>query len=454
MTQASSAPKIRSSTINLGLGRRQLLAGGTVLLTTALLPRQVQAARRADVADFPADVALDWYDLLLHLTKTTTGFSPPVASRAFAYIGIALYEALRPGMPGYRSLANVLPGLGRCGSAPSNLHFGLVANAVLAKMAKYLFPTTSEANKTEIATLQQSYESLYHPSGSCHRDRSTRYGKNVARYIFAWSTRDGGHQGYLNNFPSYTPPTGAGLWVPAPPAFQPALQPYWGENRAFALPKNDAFDPGPHDPAFSTAVGSPFYDLAVQVYDAVNNPVGDQPEIAAFWSDDPGETSTPPGHSISIASQVIAQEHVALDLAAEVYMKLGIGMADAFISCWATKYRHNLIRPVSYIQSHIDADWLPILDTPPFPEYTSGHSVQSGAMAEILADIFGDDISFVDHTHDDRGFAARSFDSFSAVANEAAISRLYGGIHYLPAINLGVTQGRQVGSQVNALPIR
>lgn len=162
----------------------------------------------------------------------------------------------------------------------------------------------------------------------------------------------------------------------------------------------------------------------------------------------------PPRSSYSIASQVIEQEDIRLDFAVEIYAKLGIALADAFISCWDAKYRHNVIRPVTYLRRHLqpaDPTWLPILLTPPFPEYTSGHSVQSGAMAEVLEDLLGDDLGFTDHTHGDRGFSPRSFASFAAAADEAAISRLYGGIHYLPAIELGVVQGRKVGAQVNAL---
>ena len=441
-----------------GVSRRRVLGGlggGAAFLAGSTLPVTAWAKKEALVPEFPADVVLDWYDLILDLTRGTVGFSPPVASRAFAYLGIALYEALVPGMPGYRSLGSALPGLGNGPNAPTNLHFGLVANAVMAEMADRLFVTTSATNKAEIQALRQSYEALYGPAAGGHLNKSNKRGRDVAAHVFAWSTSDGGHQGYSTNFPtSYFPPEGEGQWVPTYPNQQRALQPFWGQNRAFTLPSNNAFDPGPHIPAFSSTVGSPFYDLAQEVYDAVNNATLEEQAIATFWSDDPGQTATPPGHSISIASQVIEQEGVPLDFAVEVFLKVGIAVADAFISCWDTKFRYNLIRPISYIRAHIDQNWVPYLQTPPFPEYTSGHSVQSGAMAEVLADLFGDDIAFTDRTHASRGLPARTFESFTEAADEAAISRLYGGIHYLPAIELGVTQGRQVGAQVNALPVR
>ena len=181
----------------------------------------------------------------------------------------------------------------------------------------------------------------------------------------------------------------------------------------------------------------------------MNNLTDEQRAIALFWADDLGATATPPGHSISLTTQVLSQLAARLDIAAETYAKVGIAVADAFIRCWDTKYRYNLLRPVTYIQRLIDADWLPLLVTPPFPEYTSGHSAQSGAAAEVLTDLFGPDFAFVDHTHDSRGLPARAFRSFFQAADEAAISRLYGGIHFRPAIERGLDQGRCVGRAVN-----
>jgi hypothetical protein len=272
--------------------------------------------------------------------------------------------------------------------------------------------------------------------------------------VLAACRSDGGDEGYLRNFPAdYVPPPGAGLWVPTPPNFQSALQPTWGTNRCLAVTDATTCPAGDHPP-FSEEPGSAFYAEGVEVYDAVNGLTPEQEEIALFWSDDPGATVTPPGHSISIATQVLRRESASLLAAAEAYAKVGIAVNDAFIACWNTKFQYNLLRPVTYIQRLIDPDWMPVLTTPPFPEYTSGHSVQSGAAYSVLTDLFGDDYAFDDHTHDDRGLPARHFESFTAAAEEAAISRLYGGIHYRAAIELGLAQGRCVGDAVSALPLR
>lgn len=228
------------------------------------------------------------------------------------------------------------------------------------------------------------------------------------------------------------------------------MQPSWGENRPFVLDSGTACGP-PAPPAYSEAPGSAFYNQAAEVYETGKGLTDEQKAIATFWADNPGETSTPPGHSLSIVSQVLRQEGATLGLAAEAYVRAGLAVADAFIGCWNAKYQYNLVRPVTYIQAVIDPAWEPMVATPPFPEYTSGHSVQSAAVARLLTDLFGDEMAFTDHAHDGRGLAPRSFTSFEAFSEEAAISRLYGGIHYRAAIEEGLEQGRCIGRQVSAL---
>jgi hypothetical protein len=194
----------------------------------------------------------------------------------------------------------------------------------------------------------------------------------------------------------------------------------------------------------------------LEVYITGKELTPEQFTIARFWADDPGRTSTPPGHWISILNQVLVQDEARLSLAAEAYVKVGMALADAFITCWHTKYLYNLLRPITYIQTQIDPTWntpaiTDAVNTPPFPEYTSGHSVQSAAAAIVLTSLFGDNYAFVDNTHANLGFSARSFASFQMAAQEAAISRLYGGIHYRAAIESGLEQGECVGEQVLAL---
>ena len=441
------------------LSRRDVLIGaaafsGAVALG-ALGPPAVAAASRDRPDDFDAEVPVAWFDTARMLVQSTPGFTPPVAARAFGYTGITLYESVVAGSRRHRSLAKVLPGLRRSPQRPGDLYWGAVANAALASIVRSLFPTTSDANKAAIDRLESSFADRFRRRSSrCMHRKSIEHGREVAWAVFDWSRRDGGHQGYLRNFPpEYVPPVGPGLWVPTPPAFQPALQPSWGANRCFAIGNGPTCGAGDDTP-YSEDPNSQFFVEAVEVYDAVNNLDDEREAIARFWADDPVATATPPGHSISVATQVLRAEDASLMTAAETYAKIGIAVSDAFVACWHTKFRFNLLRPVTYIQRLIDPPWLPLLTTPPFPEYTSGHSVQSGAAFSVLADLFGNEYPFDDHTHDNRGLAPRHFDSFSQAAHEAAISRLYGGIHYRPAIELGLEQGRCIADAVNRLPVR
>ena len=250
--------------------------------------------------------------------------------------------------------------------------------------------------------------------------------------------------------------TGIGLWVPTYPKFQSALQPFWGYNRSFIDKSALLTQPSAPIP-YSEDTASLFHKEAFLVYNTVKNIKPEEKIIAQFWSDDPGQPGTPPGHSISITTQVLRKEQYNLAKSAEVYAKVGICVSEAFISCWRWKYVYNYVRPITYIRSKIDSTFVPLLETPPFPEYTSGHSVQSGATAKVLSEVFGNNYTFTDATHANRtdiNGAPRTFKSFYDFAAEAALSRLYGGIHYREAIEKGVEQGVRVGGEVMKLKFR
>lgn len=437
-----------------GLTRRELVlrAAAAGMAGAGLMPGTGRAARRLPGADeFPADVATAWFDLALDLVRTTPGYSPPVASRAFGCAGLALYESVVPGLDGFRSLFGLFPGLDEPQSGANAAYdWPTVANAALASILASLFPTAPEEQRRSIALLEASLERSLPPGVFA---RSVRRGREVAAAVFDWARTDGGHEGYLRNFPPYDPPAGPGLWVPTPPGFQPALQPFWGSNRCLAIPGGGDCPPGDHPP-FSEQPGTVFHEEALEVYDVVSSLTPEQLAVAQFWSDDPGTTPTPPGHSIAITTQVLRREGASLATATEAYARVGIAVSDAFVACWHQKYRYNLLRPVTYLRRVVDPAWLSPLNTPPFPEYPSGHSVQSGAAAEVLTELFGDGYAFVDRTHEARGLAPRSFGSFFEAADEAAISRLYGGIHFRAAIVNGIEQGRCIGRAVSALPLR
>lgn len=438
----------------------------------------------APAAASSAEVATYWFKTFAQLARRTPGFTPPVAARTFAYAGVTLYEAVVAGMPGYQSLAGQLNQMPAMPTPPAGaqMYWPAVANGALAEIARLLMPTVTAMPARDINRLETrlAAEMAGVPSGLPPLEgapvrravqraalgeglsdearlavlaQSAAYGRAVATAVFAWSMSDGGHEGYLTNVdPLATIAKGEGFWVPTGPDYALPMQPHWGNNRTLALDTGAQCATEP-PPAYSTDPDSEFYKQAREVYDTVRTLSDEQYEIALFWADDAGLTPTPPGHSLSIATQVLELEKASLATAAELYAKLGIALNDAFVACWNTKFLYNVIRPITYIQQQIDTDWnLPEttdpLNTPPFPEYTSGHSVEVRAAAEILTATFGDDYRFTDITHVERGLAPRTFDSFYAAAAEAAISRLYGGIHYRAAIEQGLAQGACVGRRV------
>ncbi len=409
---------------------------------------------------YSAHVATEWFKLFVRLTPRAPGFSPPVAARAYAYAGVTLYEALVTGMPGYHSLSGQLTDMPAMPAPPTDatLIWPAVANAALASIARDLFPTINDTplrltNQLESKLEDEIAEAFGAELSPGALEASLAYGRSIADAVFAWSRSDGGDEGYAHNVSAtYVQPVGEGLWTPTPPDYAPPLQPAWGNNRPMA-PVGVETCAAPPPPEYSTEPTSQFYKEAREVYDSVRGLTEAQEEIAYYWSDDAGSTATPPGHSVSIATQVLGQEESTLAQAALLYARLGIALNDAFITCWQTKYTWNVMRPLTYIQNQIDPNWnepdpTDPVRTPPFPEYTSGHSVASRAAAEILTDAFGDSYRFTDITHVDRGIAPRTFPSFYAAAAEAAISRLYGGIHYRSAIEQGLAQGACVGQRV------
>ena len=407
---------------------------------------------------YGADIPLSYFNLALKLTKEGPGFSPPVAARTFGYIGLALYEAVVPGEPDYQSLQGQLSGFPRgIVTQPESgqaYNWEIVANSAMSFILQVMYRNASKENLEAIKILEA--DNLTRISSTENpeiKNRSEYFGRRVARDIWLYAASDGQEFCYNDNFPmSFTPPSGNGFWTATPPAFQRALQPYWGAVRTF-VPANVSVAAKGH-PDYSTSLGSIFYEEGKEVFEVVKTLSPEQKIIAEFWSDDPGKTATPPGHSISIALQVLEKETADLMLAAETFAKVGMGVHDAFVSCWKSKYDYNLLRPVTYVQAVFDPAWKPHLPTPPFPEYPSGHSVQSGAAAEILTGLFGGAYAFTDNTHLERtdiDGSPRAFASFFEAADEAAISRLYGGIHFKAAIEDGVNQGRKIGENINQL---
>jgi hypothetical protein len=419
----------------------------------------IASCRKTDVpatvdnpaSKYPADVATKWIQLQLELIRTTPGFTPPVASRSLAYTGLALYQAVQPGIPGNKNIDEILhTDMGLPYYSVSDNDWVICANAACYNMIKKLFSNVAASDAQKIEDLYNNILNERNASGNMQSARSIQYGADVAKVIFEWSQADGADNAQLKNFPaSYTLPVGTGLWTPTSSQLIP-LQPFWGNNRVFCT-DNRAQNCLPTDPiSFSSNNASAFYQEAMVVYNTSLALTQTQKDIALYWADG-GGTYTPPGHLTSIAAIIAKQKNYTLAQAAELFAKTGMACADAFIMCWKAKYQHNLMRPVTYIKNYIQPSWQSFIATPPFPTYGSGHSTVSGAVSEVLKSYFGNTISFTDNTNQPFGLGTKNISNLEDMANEAAVSRLYGGIHFPMDNNNALTAGKNIGRNIVAM---
>jgi hypothetical protein len=382
--------------------------------------------------------------------------SPPQAARVYAYASVAAYEAVRHGYPAQRSLAGQLHGL----TSPPEPQPGAEYSYPLA--AIHAFMTVGRAmtfSRGRMDSLRTAYEARLRQTGipAPVFERSITYGDTVAKHILAWAAAD--HYLQTRGYPKYTVTSQAGRWRPTPPAYMDGVEPHWADIRPFVLDSSSQFRPKPPH-RFDMKPGSPFYRQVFEVYETGKRLTDEQRAIAAFWDCNPyvmhvqGHTMfatkkiTPGGHWMGIAGLAARKAGADFMRSAAVYARTAVALADGFLSVWDEKYRSNVIRPESVINTYLDERWEPLLQTPPFPEYTSGHSGISTAAATVLTDEFGDGFAFTDDVEADYGLPPRSFSSFKEASAEAAISRLYGGIHYRMAIEEGIGQGRKVGELV------
>lgn len=384
-------------------------------------------------------------------------FSPPVSSRIYAYSTIAAYEALVPGSSEYQSLSGQLNDL----DAIPKPEAGKAYCYPLASIHAFL--TVGKALTFSEDSISAFQEALYGEFEAMNMpdevyERSMQFGEAVAKHILAWSGKDNYKQ--TRTFPKFSLNEDPARWQPTPPGYKEAVEPHWNKIRPFTLDSAAQFAPQPPT-AFSTDKNSLFYKEALEVYEALNAP--DKEEriaIAKFWDDNPfishhvghvmfaTKKASPGGHWTGIGAIAARKANSDFMKTTETYLYITLAMADGFISCWDEKYRSNLVRPETYINKYIDEDWAPLLQTPPFPEYTSGHSVISNAIAAVMTHLYGDQFEYTDTTEEIIGLPARQFKSFVAASQEACISRLYGGIHYMPAITYGATQGKNVGEHI------
>ncbi len=383
-------------------------------------------------------------------------FSPPVASRIYTYISVAGYEAAIHLDPTAQSLSGQLTGLDSIPQPDPGVEYCYQLASVQATLKVGRALVFSE-DKMDVFYngIMREFRDTGMPEDVY--ERSIAYGSKVADRIMKWSGKDKYKQ--TRSFPKYSILDDPATWRPTPPAYMDAVEPHFNKLRPFAIDSAAQFKPAPPTP-FSIDKKSRFYTEALEVFETGKNLSQEQREIASFWDCNPfvmnvkghvmfaTKKISPGGHWMNITRVVCNQSNADFVKAAEAYTLVAVALFDGFMSCWDEKYRSKVIRPETYINQYINEDWVPLLQTPPFPEYTSGHSVISSASAVTLTKLFGDNFAFTDSTEVEFGLTARSFPSFIKASEEAAISRLYGGIHYRPAIENGITEGRALANYI------
>jgi hypothetical protein len=402
--------------------------------------------------EYSSEVVLKWMDMQLKVIRTTAGLPPPTNSRFFAYAGVALYESVVKGMPAYQSLSGQLTALPPMPQTDPGFahHWAASANASLALITKEFFPTTSAANKTSIDSLENALNDVYKTEVDAQTlNRSAAFGKSVAQLVFDWSKTDGSN----TVWPAYSLPVGPGLWVPTFPNNPAASTPYWGRNRLFnaaSLHNSDPVLP----PVYSTDPSSTYYKNMEEVYTISQNLTANQQAIGLYYRDAPGYVSG--GHYLSILYQLLQNENLSLDLSSVAFAKSGIVIADALIGCFQWKYKDvnggpvtSTERPVTFIRNVMGKNWNTLFGTtPPHPDFPSGHSSTAGAAEVVFTHLFGANYAFTNHTYDYLGMPPQSYTSFSDMAAQIGVSRLYAGIHTRYACDAARTMGNKIAQNI------
>jgi hypothetical protein len=384
--------------------------------------------------------------------------NPPAASRFYAYAMLGAYEAIYAADNLQVDIAKsfrINPGF-RFNVLPAHYSRSFCAIYAMLDVGRQMIPSGYSLEERELE-LVKLYGKKHKLSGT-DIEENIAFAKNVADQVTAFAKTDGYLK--LSTWQRYNPNTREeGHWYPTPPEYMSAVEPQWKTIRPFFLDSASQFPPRPPVP-FDKEKESGFYKLMQEVHVTSNTLTNEQRSIAAFWDCNPFAVTysghmamgikkiSPGGHWIGITGIACRKAKAPLDKTVFAHVLVALTLCDGFISCWNEKYTSDRIRPEAAINKHLDPSWRPLLQTPPFPEYTSGHSVISTASAEVLTHLFGDSFGFTDTSEEYFGLPARTFVSFREAANEAAISRLYGGIHFRDAIEAGQEQGRAIGKYI------
>ncbi|MGY3053665.1 hypothetical protein ACVWYG_001865 [Pedobacter sp. UYEF25] len=380
-------------------------------------------------------------------------FTPPVASRIYSYTSLASYEALRFQNSKYPSITAQLKGFDAIPQPEKNekYSFSLAASKALFTVLRHVTFSVDSLKAYE----DKLYGNYKSDLDAATYERSIAFGTQVAKVILKRASMDGYDKS--RGKPKYQGSNEDGKWHPTPPDYLDGVEWCWNTMQTFSLDSAAQFSLPP-PPAFSKDKKSEYFKQNLTVYNQSKSQTAKEREIATYWDDNPFVTVhsghlmfankkiTPAGHWIGITRIACEKSKADAVKSAQAYTMVSVGMFDTFISCWDTKYKTKYIRPISVINSDLDPNWVPILQTPPFPEYPSGHSSITRAAAVVLTRLFGDNFSFEDDSDFKYIGMKRKFKSFIQASDEASISRFYGGIHYKNSVDMGASQGNQVGN--------
>lgn len=429
---------------------RNLIALMLFIFIVASCKQQKESSQKFSNTDI-SHVMSQMTDIMLHDVT-----NPPLATRFFSYACLAGYEIISQNDSSFKKMTGILndyPDI-KLPDTISGYSYQLAALLAIIETAKKMQPSGPLLKDYETSLLD-----------SCRKNgvteetinKSISYAIYISKKILAYAKTDGYNK--ISNLPRYTPVEKEGSWYPTPPAYMAAVEPYFNTVRSFTLDSSAQFKP-PAPTSFSKETSSPFIKQTLGVYNDGKPFTEDKLQIAAFWDCNPfalqdgghlqvGLKKISPGaHWLGITDIACGKSGKDFNESLFIHTIVSVGLMDAFIACWDEKFRSNRIRPETAIRKYKDPNWRPLLQTPPFPEYPSGHSTISATAAVILTKYFGDNFKYTDTVEMKFGLPSREFSSFQQASEEAAISRLYGGIHFMDAIENGRVQGINVGNWI------
>ncbi|MCW3079922.1 MAG: vanadium-dependent haloperoxidase [Segetibacter sp.] len=384
-------------------------------------------------------------------------FPPMIAARNYAYANIAAYEVIAAGDNSYPSLAGQIHGLIGVPKpkAANKVDFPFAALLAFCQVGNAVtFPEGSM--DVYVDELKNKAKDAGMPSEIFKG--SVGYASLVADSIMSWSKKDNYAQ--IRSSTKFTVTNEEGRWIPTPPMYAQAVEPHWMEIRTLVLDSSSQLKPVRPPRYDPKNISSTFYNAMMLVKRTVDSLTPEQKHMADFWDDNSFKLNvnghvmyatkkfSPGGHWMNIVGILAATQKSDFNTTVSAYAQTSIALFDAFISCWDEKFRSNYIRPETAVNKYIDPEWQPYIQTPPFPEYTSGHAVISAAAAEVMTRYFGDNISYTDTSELEFGIPSRSFTSVRAAAREAGMSRIFGGIHFKYSCEVGHETGVKVGELV------